>query len=143
MSLVVKVVPRILLTDENREEVRYYGSVKSRQLVSFEQLCKRVSHSSLSTKGDVQLVLKGFLSLLEEYLAMGKSVKLDSLGCFRLSAGSKGVESEEDFHVSAMRQPRLTFVASMRLKRMAERVKFTPEVKLKKVRKCEQLHYPA
>lgn len=57
--------------------------------------------------------------VMSQYMAQGKSVKLDGLGSFRLGLNTKGVKNEEDFdfqtqlqHIKVNFTPETTYPAS-------------------------------
>ena len=49
------------------------------------------------TYADVMAVLGELPGVLADYMAQGKSVKLEGLGTFRYTLSAKGVETEEEF----------------------------------------------
>ena len=81
--------------------------------VGTNQVAARLAEISTVSKADVLAVLANLPGVLADYMAQGKSVKLDGLGHFRLTLDTQGVEQEADFDAQAQIK--------------AVRVQFTPE----------------
>lgn len=81
--------------------------------VETKEVAERLSRISTVSKSDVLAVLGDLAGVLADYMAQGKSVRLDGLGTFRYTLSTEGVEQEQDF--DAQKQIR------------AVRVQFTPQ----------------
>ena len=81
----------------------YYAQVRSLKKLKFEKFCNMVAVRSSAFVGDVKLVIDGILSVMEERLEEGDVIQLGRLGTFRMVAGSKGVENEEECHIRTSR----------------------------------------
>lgn len=75
-----------------------------------------VEKSSL-TRGDVNNTLDNLVDQVPKYLLDGQSVNLGDLGTLRISFSSEGVESEEDFHTSKIKNVKLIFTPGKELKK--------------------------
>ena len=87
--------------------VWYPSAVVMGQPVPVKKVAKRLSQMCTVTYADVMAVLGELPGVMADYMAQGKSVRLDGLGTFRYTLDSKGVEQEADFdfqkHVRAVR----------------------------------------
>ncbi len=124
MSVKVHVVERRVMAGEHEGQYRFYGRLKARGKVLFEQLCEKIMHQSTTSQGEVELVLHSLLVIIREQLLMGNVVQLGDLGNMRISVGSRGADTKELFHVSMMKKPRLLFVPGRRLKEMLRDVTY-------------------
>lgn len=92
------------------------------QIVTVGQRCdmkfladKMKDTSSLSA-GDIKSVIQNFVEKLKEQLLEGKTVNIDGLGVFMLSAQSKGEEKLEDVSANTITGVRICFQANRELR---------------------------
>ena len=80
--------------------------------VSTKQLAQALSDRSTVTISDCRAVLSEIGTIMAEFMAQGKSVKLEGLGNFRYAICSQknGVEKEEDVGVNQISAIRVRFV---------------------------------
>ena len=64
---------------------------------TLKEIAKEISSNSGVSEGETISVLKDFRTLLRKTLLAGRSVNIEGLGYFFLSAQSKGTEKAEDF----------------------------------------------
>ena len=64
----------------------YPKSVLVGSPVSTEQLCKRIAAESTASPADVRAVLTALAPIMADYMAQGRSVKLDGIGTFYFTA---------------------------------------------------------
>ncbi len=69
--------------------------------VETKQVADRLAKISTVSRADVLAVLAELPGVLADYMAQGKSVRLDGLGTFRYTLDTEGVEQEQDFDVQA------------------------------------------
>lgn len=81
--------------------------------VETKEVAERLSRISTVSKSDVLAVLGDLAGVLADYMAQGKSVRLDGLGTFRYTLSTEGVEQEDQFDVQKQLK--------------AVRVQFTPQ----------------
>lgn len=81
--------------------------------VSTKQVAERLAKISTVSLADVLAVLAEMPGVLSDYMAQGKSVRLDGLGTFRYSLDTDGVANEDEFDAQAQIK--------------AVRVRFTPQ----------------
>ena len=77
--------------------VYYPQAVTVGKPVETKEIAERLARISTVSKSDVAAVLGDLAGVLADYMAQGKSVRLDGLGTFRLTLDSAGVASEADF----------------------------------------------
>ncbi len=65
--------------------------------VPVKKVAKRLSQMCTVTYADVMAVLGELPGVMADYMAQGKSVRLDGLGTFRYTLATKGVETEAEF----------------------------------------------
>ena len=77
--------------------VYYPAAVVVGQPVPVKTVAKRLSAMCTVTYADVMAVLGELPGVMADYMAQGKSVRLDGLGTFRYTLATKGVSTEEEF----------------------------------------------
>ena len=65
--------------------------------IDTKEVAKRLAKISTVSLADVLAVLAEMPGVLSDFMAQGKSVRLDGLGTFRYTLSSEGVEQEADF----------------------------------------------
>ena len=71
--------------------------------------------SSLSI-GDIKSVIQNFVEKMKEQLLEGKSVNIEGLGVFMLTARSKGAELAKDINAKSVDSVRIFFQANKELR---------------------------
>lgn len=79
---------------------------------TLKEFAKEISATSGVSEGDVYSVLKDFRKLLNKTLIGGRSVNIEGLGFFYLSALSKGTEKSPDFTAADIHGLRVCFRAN-------------------------------
>ena len=77
--------------------VYYPAAVTVGNPVPVKKVAKRLSQMCTVTYADVMAVLGELPGVMADYMAQGKSVRLDGLGTFRYTLKTKGVADEADF----------------------------------------------
>lgn len=102
-----------------KTEVYYPRAITIGTAINTDQIADALADRSTVTKTDVKAVLTEMADVMSQYMAQGKSVKLEGLGSFRLGLNTKGVKNEEDFdfqtqlqHVKVNFTPETTYPAS-------------------------------
>ena len=91
--------------------VYYPSAVVMGQPVPVKKVAKRLSQMCTVTYADVMAVLGELPGVMADYMAQGKSVRLDGLGTFRYTLDSKGVTDEAEFDFQKqVRAVRVQFV---------------------------------
>lgn len=80
--------------------------------ISTKELAKALSDRSTVTLSDCRAVLSEIGSVMGEFMAQGKSVKLEGLGNFRyvINSAKQGVETEEKVSAAQISAIRVRFV---------------------------------
>lgn len=125
MSVKYKLVLRKDLSKDAAEGAqKYYASVNSNGMMTFQQTCTAISAYSTASPGDVKVVMDGLLFVLKESLLRGEVVQLGELGNFQINVGSSGTATAEEFKASLIRKPRIVFRPSVSLKDILDKVNF-------------------
>ncbi len=125
MSVRYKLVLRKDLSKDAAEGAqKYYASVNSNGMMTFQQTCTAISAYSTASPGDVKVVMDGLLFVLKEALLRGEVVQLGELGNFQINVGSSGTPTTEEFKASMIRKPRIVFRPSVSLKEILGKVNF-------------------
>ena len=96
----------------NRETGVYYPmAVVVGKPIELRTVAERLAKISTVSLADVLAVLAEMPGVLADYMAQGKSVRLDGLGTFRYTLDTEGVEQEEDFDAQAqIKAVRVSFI---------------------------------
>lgn len=80
--------------------------------VTTDQIADRLAELSTVTRGDTYAVMKNLGGVLSDYMAQGRTVKIDGIGTFYYTAATKkmGVESAEKVSVSQITGVRVRFI---------------------------------
>lgn len=90
----------------------YPKSVLVGSPVSTEQLCKRIAAESTVSPADVVAVLMSLGGIMGEYMAQGRSVKLEGIGTFYFTAVATkgGVATEKEVSAKMIAGVRVRFI---------------------------------
>lgn len=91
----------------------YPQSVLHGRTVTTKQLCDDIAQASTVAPADVLAVLRSLSDAMVKYLVEGRSVKLDGIGNFYLTATAKGngVEKAEDVSPQQINKVMVRFLA--------------------------------
>lgn len=80
--------------------------------VTTKEIADRLAQISTVSRSDVYAVLMDLAGVLADYMAQGRSVKIDGLGSFyyTLTAKGKGVETPEEVNASQIEGVRVRFI---------------------------------
>ncbi|MCI1647562.1 MAG: DNA-binding protein [Bacteroides sp.] len=94
----------------------YPQSVTVGKPVTTDQIADQLAILSTVTRGDTYAVMKNLGTVLGNYMAQGRSVKVDGVGTFYYTASSskKGVEKVEDVSASQIAKVRVRFIPEIR-----------------------------
>ena len=93
----------------------YYATAVSAGEMTLEELCEDIAESSTVTSADVKAVLDRLGWILSKNLKAGRIVQVGELGNFRMTLGSSGVSTIEEFNTSLIRKPKVVFYPGKRL----------------------------
>lgn len=95
---------------------KFYAVPVWKGLVGIEQLAKEIAGRSSLTVGDILNVLQNFLDIIPDHLLNGEAVDLEKIGILRISFGSRGAVSVDEFDVSYIRSKKIIYLPSTYLK---------------------------
>ena len=97
----------------------YPQSVLVGNTVTTDQISKRIANESTVAPADVLAVLKALSGVMGDYMAQGRSVKLDGIGSFyfQASATGNGVEKAEDVTANLINGVKVKFIPETTYKR--------------------------
>lgn len=125
MSVIYKVIarpsdPRVIDSPK-----KYYPRlITLGQSVNLKYLAQKMQDRSSLSVGDIKSVIQNFVDKLKEQLLEGKSVNIEGLGVFMLTARSKGEELAKDVCAKSVEGIRIFFQANkeLRISKVATRV---------------------
>lgn len=90
---------------------KYYAqAVVKGKPIGTRQIAERLSKQCTVTCADTYAVLMDLAGVLADYMAQGKSVRLEGLGTFRYTAHSESVKDEADVKATLIKGVRVRFV---------------------------------
>jgi predicted histone-like DNA-binding protein len=141
MSLKYHVVQKKDMSQGAAPDAKlYYGQIRKGDDISFDKVCAKISLISTATKGDVQNVIAGLTEVLSEHLEMGQSIHLGELGIFRMVAGSRGSETQDDFDASLFKKGRIRFYPGATLRNVQDHATFDKLTVVEKTIECDKIH---
>ena len=106
------------------DQKMFYGLTRVSNKMDLEKLCDEIAGRSTASRGDVKLVLEGLIYELSSKLSEGYAIALGTFGTFRLTNGSKGVLTEEEFSSSLFNKARITFTPGTMLRDVVNDLKY-------------------
>lgn len=96
----------------------YPKSVLVGSAITTEQVSKRVAAESTVSPADVRAVLTALGGVMGDYMAQGRSVKLDDIGSFYFTAATNknGVATEKEVTAAQINGVRVRFIPETRLR---------------------------
>lgn len=90
----------------------YPKAVTTGKPVSTDKVADRLALLSTVTRGDTYAVLKNFGGVLADYMAQGRSVKIEGVGTFyyTISANKRGVATAGEVSAAQIRGVRVRFI---------------------------------
>lgn len=97
----------------------YQQSVLVGSTVTTDQIAKRLAAESTVSPADVKAVLEALSGVMGDYMAQGRSVKLDGIGSFlfQSSATGNGVKKAEDVSANLINGVKVRFIPETTYKR--------------------------
>ena len=94
----------------------YPMSVTAGKPVTTDEIADRLSQISTVSRADTYAVLKDMAGVLADYMAQGRTVKIDGLGTFYYTANAskQGVKEEKDVNASQITGVRVRFIPEAR-----------------------------
>ena len=117
-----------------------YGSTRATSRMDLNKLCDAIAAHSTASRGDVMLVLEGLIYEMCSKLTEGYSISLGTFGTFRITNGSKGVATPEEFNASMFNKGRITFSAGTMLRGALKDLKYEKMQVVTVEEKCDKEH---
>ncbi|NOU58265.1 HU family DNA-binding protein [Marinifilum caeruleilacunae] len=111
------------LKKEGRKQ-QYYPRVAYREKKNLRDVAERISEMSTFSTIDVVGVLEAFVSEIPFFLKDNCSVELGDLGTFSLHVSGEGVDRPEDLKRSNIKNVKMAFRPSTRIKQEFKQVGF-------------------
>jgi predicted histone-like DNA-binding protein len=115
-----------------RETPRYYAIPVRAGIIDLKGIATKLAARSSLSEGDVYSTIAGMVSVIEDGLHDGYSVRVDGLGIFTLSASSEGYDNPEDCTPHRVKARKICYRADPALKKNLKSVKFKRERDQKK-----------
>lgn len=138
LGTTLYVVRRKVDLTKGEKKVRYYGVPKTTGQVSTEELAEAISVRCSLTRADVLAAVSALSDVMQGHLRDGKTVRLDRIGLFSVSASSVGVESPEECTPAKMKAGRICFKAAKEMRLILGEIEYVPAVKYKSRKKEDQ-----
>lgn len=104
---------------------KFYAQAKSSGELTLRKLSKEIAEGSTTVSDtDVLAVLNDLTKVLKRHLDNGEIVRFGDFGTFQISLTSDGAETEEKFHASLIKNPKVTFRQGIDLKEMLVTLKY-------------------
>lgn len=126
MTFKYKLIQRKDFSEGALEDAKlYYAQAVNNGTVSTKELCENIAEESALTSADVNGVFNRLVRQLRTHLQNGRTVVIDGFGSFRLTIGSKGAPTMEEFDAATMmKKPRITFTPHLELKDSTQKLTF-------------------
>ena len=125
MAIKYKLVLKKDMSKDAAEDSKlWYAQGINAGEMSLEELCEDIAESSTLTSADVKAALDRLTWALNKNLRAGRIVKVGELGNFRMTFGSKGSENAEDFDISLIKKPKVTFYPGKKLQQARTEISF-------------------
>lgn len=95
-----------------RDEIQYYPAPMPAAVTNFEQLAAEISAKCTLTRADAMGVLKELERQILHSLLLGYTIRLGTLGAFRLTTRSECVDNLKDVSTLLVRKARVRYVPS-------------------------------
>ena len=87
----------------------YYALAVNTRRVDFDDLCDEIAETCTLTSADIKAVLDRVIWAMVSHLKNSELVQFGDLGNFRISVGSTGSATPEEFSASMLRKPKVVF----------------------------------
>ena len=104
---------------------KFYAQAKSSGVLTLKNLSKEIAEGSTTVSDtDVLAVLNDLTKILKRHLGNNEIVRFGDLGTFQIGMNSEGAETEEKFHHSLIKKPKVIFRPGADLKEMLATLKY-------------------
>lgn len=117
MSVIYKIVTRPSDPRVPNSPKKYYPHlITLGQSVNLKYIAQKMQGYSSLSIGDIKSVIQNFVEKMKEQLLEGKSVNIEGLGVFMLTACSKGADAAKDVNAKSVDSVRIFFQANKELR---------------------------
>lgn len=117
MSVIYKVISRPSDPRVANSPKKFYPQlITLRQSVDLRYIAEKMKDRSSLSVGDIKSVVQNFVDKLKEQLLEGKSVNIEGLGVFQLTACSKGELTAKEVTAKSVECVRIFFQANKELR---------------------------
>lgn len=110
MAQTYKLIKRKNLGKDSGETThKYYAQAVNNGYMEFDELCGDIAEQCALTSADVKAVLDRMNYVLDKNLRAGRIVRMGELGNFRMTVGSTGSKTEEEFTAALLKKPKVSF----------------------------------
>lgn len=99
-------------------EAKFYATAQAKGSTTLDEIAERISKSTTVTRADCLAVLAALEDEIGISLQSGEIVKLGDIGTFRVSIGSIGSDTVEEFNQSMIKKPKIVFRPSTKLQNL-------------------------
>ena len=125
-TLIQKPNPRDLEAPK-----KWYAIPVNKGCVSIEEMSEIIAKRSSLTPGDVYSAVYQFFDLISDFVDRDQSVSLGEIGRMRGSFSSEGVENPDDFDVKMIKDKRIIYTPSVKIKKRLKAMKVSKSSKCK------------
>ncbi len=141
MAQTYRLVERRNLGKDQAETPRkYYAQAVNNGYVSFDELCVEIAENCTLTSADVKAVMDRMNYTLDKHLKAGRIVQFGEIGNFRLSVGSSGSATADEFNTSQMKKPKIVFSPGKKLQLTRNNTTFEKVTPLVETVECDKPH---
>ena len=103
----------------------FYAQIVNTRKVFFDDLCDEIAETCTLTSADIKAVLDSMIWVMVTHLKNSEIVEFADLGNFRMSVGSSGSATQEQFAATQIRKPKVIFHPGKRLQDMRSLASFS------------------
>lgn len=103
----------------------FYAQAVNTRKVTFEDLCDEIAETCTLTSADIKAVLDRMMWVMVSHLKNSEIIEFADLGNFRITVGSAGSATKEQFATTMIRTPKVCFHPGKRLQDMRTLAKFS------------------
>lgn len=109
---------------KNKDKVRYHARVVVRDTIETKDIARKIASRSTIKEGDVMGTLIELAKILTDELPEGRSIHVDGVGSFRISAQSPSVHSVKEIRAESIQYKGIVFTPEKTLTRQLRATRF-------------------
>ncbi len=103
---------------------KHYGTIVRPRNVTLDTLATRIAEISPVNELDTLTTLTAFSKVIPEFLTEGATVELGDFGRLQVTISSEGADTEEDFSKEMIKNCKVSFQPSVKVKETLKSVKY-------------------